>query len=562
METQRLLLFVTLGFLSLLMWQAWQQDYGVKEVAPIENVAANSASSSFVRDDLPMDDIPDAEVLTSVASTLVSSESVATRNTTAKKILVVTDNFNIEIDTIGGVIAKAELRGYPVSGEERETPLALLFNDGSTLHIAQSGLRSKNSPAPTHYSLYQSQQDEYRLQEGMDVLEVPLVWEKDGIRVEKIYRFNRDSFLIDVEHKVTNNSAVTWAGAEYNQLKRTRDEESSGFIYTYTGGIIYNDEIKYEKYDFDDMEDERLQDIKSKDYKKINWAAMIQHYFVTAWIPDTHGESKPYSFVSKSFSPRTYTLGLRSPSVEVHSQQSFSFNSALFVGPKLQHELEKIAKGLELTVDYGILTILADPLFWLLEFFYSLVQNWGFAIILLTISVKAVFFKLSETSYKSMAKMRMVTPRMKALKERYSGDRQRLNQAMMELYKKEKVNPMGGCLPILVQIPVFIALYWVLLESVEIRQAPFMLWITDLSAKDPYFVLPLIMAASMVIQQKLNPTPIDPIQQKVMSMMPIVFGVFFAFFPSGLVLYWVVNNVLSISQQWVITKRIEAESKS
>lgn len=561
METQRLLLFVTLGFLSLLMWQAWQQDYGVKDVAPVESVAANLEVNNGTKEDVPMDDIPDIEVAASEASTVTSSKNINASTTNAKKIVVVTDNFNIEIDTIGGVISKAELRGYPVSGEERETPLALLFNDGGTLHIAESGLRSKSSPAPTHYSLYQSQQDEYRLSEGVDVLSVPLVWEKDGIRVEKIYRFNRDSFLINVEHKITNNSGMTWSGAEYNQLKRTRDEESSGFIYTYTGGVIYNDDLKYEKYDFDDMEDKRLQDIKTKDYKTINWAAMIQHYFVTAWVPETEGESKPYSFVSKSFSPRTYTLGLRSPSVDVHSQQSFSFNSSLFVGPKLQHELKKIAKGLELTVDYGVLTILADPLFWLLEFFYSLVQNWGFAIILLTIAVKAVFFKLSETSYKSMAKMRTVTPRMKALKERYGDDRQRLNQAMMELYKKEKVNPMGGCLPILVQIPVFIALYWVLLESVEVRQAPFMLWITDLSAKDPYFVLPLIMAASMVIQQKLNPTPIDPIQQKVMSMMPIIFGVFFAFFPSGLVLYWVVNNVLSISQQWVITKRIEKEAK-
>jgi YidC/Oxa1 family membrane protein insertase len=301
------------------------------------------------------------------------------------------------------------------------------------------------------------------------------------------------------------------------------------------------------------MEDSQLK-VKSHG----GWIAMLQHYFLSAWIPPQDDTNLAYSIANTGQQPATYTIGLRSENALVSPGKSTEFTSQLFVGPKLVKRLEEITPGLDLTVDYGVLTFLSKPLYWLLSFYQSYVGNWGLAIILLTMTIKAVFYKLSETSYRSMAKMRKVGPRLKTLKERYGSDRQKMNAAMMELYKTEKINPMGGCLPILVQIPVFIALYWALLETVDLRQAPFILWIEDLSVMDPYYVLPVIMGISMLVQQKLNPTPPDPIQAKVMMALPFVFTFFFAFFPSGLVLYWVVNNILSIAQQWMITKRIEA----
>jgi YidC/Oxa1 family membrane protein insertase len=313
--------------------------------------------------------------------------------------------------------------------------------------------------------------------------------------------------------------------------------------------VYYSPEDKYTKESFDDMRDARLQREVSD-----GWIAMIQHYFLSAWIPPS---GTVETFYTNVLDNSRYIIGKYSSPVTIASGASHSFENRLFVGPKLQETLTEVAPGLELAVDYGWLTVIAQPIFWLLNKIHSIVGNWGWAIIILTILIKLAFYKLSETSYKSMANMRKMTPRMQALKDRYGDDKQRLNQAMMELYKKEKINPLGGCLPILVQIPVFIALYWVLLESVEMRHAPFALWLNNLSAPDPYFVLPLIMGVSMFVQQKLNPPPPDPIQAKVMMSLPFVFTVFFAFFPSGLVLYWVVNNLLSIAQQWYITQKIE-----
>ena len=429
----------------------------------------------------------------------------------------------------------------------------LIHSDPDSAHILQSGLRNKENRAPTHHSIYRADQLEYRLADGADVLEVPLYWSQDGIEVTKTYRFRRDDYLIDVIHEVSNQSAEDWQGSEYRQIQRTRPLDESRLLYTYTGSVYYNEETKYEKVDFDDMEDEQL---------KVNsfggWIAMIQHYFLSAWVPDQESENLVYSIANTRRAPSTYTIGMRSQNLLVPAGESGQFSSGLFVGPKLVSRLEEISPGLDLTVDYGVLTFLSKPLYWLLAWYQSYVGNWGLAIILLTFTIKAVFYKLSETSYRSMAKMRKVSPRLKTLKERYGDDRQKMNQEMMKLYKEEKINPMSGCLPILVQIPVFIALYWALLESVDLRQAPFILWIHDLSVRDPYFVLPILMGISMVIQQRLNPPPPDPIQARIMQALPFVFTFFFAFFPAGLVLYWVVNNVLSIIQQWMITKRIEA----
>ena len=549
MDNSRLFLYAALAFVGLLIWEQWKADYG-----PQPESSGNQQQvplSTPLTDGSGIDDINDLPD-SAVVPGSTEAESVVTTKS-GQLINVETDVYHLQIDTRGGVIRSVKLKNYPVDVDEPENPLELIHSQPDSLYVIQNGLRSSASPAPNHHSFYTTAKTEYRLGDTAEQLVVPLNWSENGIRVTKTYVFNRGDYLINVNHLVSNQSNQDWNGSQYRQITRSRPLETSKFLYTYTGAVIYNDELKYEKIDFDDMEDKAF-----KMDSIGGWAAMIQHYFLSAWIAKPEETNLLYSIVNSKRNPYTYTIGMRSPAQQVAAGGQIEFNTQLFVGPKLVQRLEEISPGLELTVDYGALTFLSKPLYWLLSYFNDLVGNWGFAIILLTLLVKAVFFKLSETSYKSMAKMRKVGPRLKTLKERYGDDRQKMNQAMMELYKTEKINPMGGCLPILVQIPVFIALYWALLESVELRQAPFILWITDLSVKDPYFVLPLIMGASMLIQQKLNPAPPDPIQAKVMMALPIVFTVFFAFFPAGLVLYWVVNNILSIMQQYVITKRIES----
>ncbi len=469
-----------------------------------------------------------------------------------KKIEVVTDLFRALIDTRGGDLREVDLLKYPVSLKPDSPPFKLMEAGQEQLFIAQSGLRSAaKGPEPTHHATFSAERLDYRLGAKDDVIEVPLRWnDGKGLEVTKIYRFRRDSYVIDVEFQVRNSGSEAWKAQPYYQLQRTPLKTTSRLLHTYTGGVLYSPQDKYQKISFADMQDGNLN-------REITggWAAMIQHYFVGAWIPPG---DQPERYYSRALPGERYVIGMIGPSMNVAAGAQQTREARLFVGPKLQHRMEAVAPGLELTVDYGKLTFIAEPIYWLLEKIHSLVGNWGWSIVFLTILIKLAFFKLSETSYKSMANMRKLAPRLQALKERYGDDKQKLNQAMMDMYKKEKVNPLGGCLPVLVQIPVFIALYWVLLESVEMRQAPFMLWIQNLSSPDPYFILPLIMGVTMLIQQKLNPAPMDPMQAKVMMVLPVVFTVFFAFFPSGLVLYWVVNNTLSIAQQYVITRRVEA----
>jgi len=550
MDNTRLFLFAALAFVGMLMWQQWQLDYGPQPVTSSEVsnasdlIQAGEDSSNIV--DLP--DQAEGFVLDSSGAQESTVSSVS-----EKLITVETDVVSAVIDSKGGVIRSLKLKKYPISLDTPEQGLELIHSDPESIHVLQSGLRNRSNTAPTHHSIYQTAKSEYNLRDGEDSLIVPFLWEQDGIKVIKTYEFRRGDYLIDVKHRVENNADQDWQGSQYRQIQRTRPLSKSRILITYTGAVYYNEEVKYEKVDFDDMEDSQL-----KENSEGGWIAMLQHYFLSAWIPLQDETNLAYSIANTSRQPATYTIGLRSENVLIAPGNSTEFSSQLFVGPKLVKRLEEITPGLDLTVDYGVLTFLSKPLYWLLSFYQSYVGNWGLAIILLTMTIKAVFYKLSETSYRSMAKMRKVGPRLKTLKERYGSDRQKMNAAMMELYKTEKINPMGGCLPILVQIPVFIALYWALLETVDLRQAPFILWIEDLSVMDPYYVLPVIMGISMLIQQKLNPTPPDPIQAKVMMALPFVFTFFFAFFPSGLVLYWVVNNILSIAQQWVITKRIEA----
>ncbi len=558
MDNTRLFLFASLIFVSMLLWQQWQSDYGPKSQPVSESLTGGEApvGGEAAEHGLATDDLPDLAL--EIGASAPQSTGVTDRESPSQKQLVRVDTDVVQalIDTRGGIIRSLRLKKYPVSLESPDDWLELIHSDADSAHILQSGLRNKEERAPTHHSIFRVNRTEFELAADADELLVPMYWEQDGIEVTKIYRFKRGDYLIGVEHHLNNNSELDWHGSQYRQIQRTRPIEESRLLYTYTGSVYYNEESKYEKVDFDDMEDNQLM-LESKG----GWIAMIQHYFLSAWVPEQDEKNRVYTIANTRRNPSTYTIGLLSQNLLVPTGGSGDFGSQLFVGPKVVTRLEEISPGLELTVDYGVLTFLSKPLYWLLSWYHGFVGNWGLAIILLVLTVKALFYKLSETSYRSMAKMRKVSPRLKTLKERYGDDRQKMNQAMMELYKTEKINPMGGCLPILVQIPVFIALYWALLESVDLRQAPFILWIEDLSVMDPYFVLPILMGGSMVIQQRLNPPPPDPIQAKIMMALPFVFTFFFAFFPSGLVLYWVVNNSLSIAQQWVITRRIEAATK-
>ncbi len=549
MDNLRPILYISLAFVLFLLWDAWV-DHNQPPATEISTTVSAVNNQAL--------DVPDAPIteqdVPPVGSFDVPSNSGDPIADQTQFITVKTDLFDVKISTYGGDIRELDLLKYPVTSKAPENTIKFLQDTSSKRFIVQSGLLSKGA-APDHHAIFSAEKSEYELSPGDDQLKVTLRWQgADGVAVDKSYTFHRGSYVIGLEQRVINNSGESWQGRQYRQLQRTSGEESdSFFIYTYTGGVIYSDSEKYEKIDFSDMSSENLKrDIQG------GWLAMIQHYFVAAIVPlkdDTE------HFFSKSLGQDRYLLGAVSPVKVVTAGDQGLFKTELFIGPKLQDKLEELAPGLELTVDYGMLTILAKPLFILLNFIHQFVGNWGWSIIVVTLLIKLAFFPLSAKSYRSMANMRRLQPRMVALKERYVDDRAGMAKATMELYKKEKINPVSGCLPMLLQIPVFIALYWVLLESVELRQADFMLWINDLSSKDPYFILPLLMGASMFVQHKLNPAPTDPMQAKLMMMMPFIFTIFFAFFPAGLVLYWVTNNLISISQQWYITRNIEKEAK-
>ncbi len=563
MDSQRLLLIIALGFVLLLLWQNWMQDYGPGAgQAPVE-AAAPADGESEPADlpelrETPADTAPDTPAAGSGTAAADVPQGPASDD--ADLIRVETDVLDVRIDPRGGVLARADLLEYPVSLDQPDTPLRLLERRPGRVFVAQSGLRAADGPAPDHHAEYASDRDRYTLEESADRVSVPLTWEQDGIRVTKTLTFRRGSYVVEVDHRVENTSGETWRGSQYRQLQRSAAQRESAFLYTYTGGVYAGDKvdvderIAYEKVDFEELGkglDQRLEG---------GWTAMIQHYFVGAWIPVQDQVNRFYGFSSDQDGRTLYSLGMITDPRSLAPGESLQFSSRLYVGPKVQERLESIAEGLELTVDYGIFTIISKPIFAVLKFFHDWVGNWGWSIVLVTLLIKLVFWKLSATSYRSMARMRKVQPKLQQLKERYGEDRQRMGQEMMKLYKQEKINPLGGCLPILVQIPVFISLYWVLLESVELRQAPWILWINDLSQKDPFFVLPVLMAASMWLQQRLNPAPMDPVQQRVFQIMPFAFGVFFAFFPAGLVLYWLTNNLLSIGQQWYILRQVEKQS--
>lgn len=560
MEQQRTLLLIALFVVMFLIWDAWQRDYVTPETtAPVASQPAASQSPQT------SSDVPQAVTTTPVpvAGTTEVPAATQPKMVSSQRVHVTTDVFDVELDSRGADVRRVELRHYPVSSKHKDVPLALMNDQPPHLFIAQGGFATKRPSdtttlvgAPNHNTIYQATASDFALANDKDELVVPFQWTSpEGVQFIKRFHFQRNSYLIRVEYEIANPTGKTWQGNLYQQLQRMPipKDETQRFIYTYTGGVIYSQEDKYQKINFDDMQDENLnREIKG------GWAAMIQHYFLAAWVPQ---KNEAFRYYTRATGNEHYIIGMTSPTYEVAAGQKRALENELYVGPKLQDKLEAIAPGLELTVDYGILTVIAKPIFWLLQTIHNFVGNWGWSIIFLTLIIKLAFYKLSETSYKSMANMRRMQPRMKALKDRFGDDRAQMNKALMDLYKKEKINPLGGCLPIVVQIPVFISLYWVLLETVEMRQAPFMLWIQDMSSADPYFILPILMGVTMLVQQKLNPTPLDPIQAKLMMALPLVFTVFFAFFPAGLVLYWVVNNMLSISQQWYITRVVIGKDK-
>ncbi|HRG15479.1 MAG TPA: membrane protein insertase YidC [Pseudomonadota bacterium] len=561
MNNARSFLWIALAALGFLLWNAWQNDYHRIAPMPVPTATDPERPAPSSSADLPSAD--NAPVATAATGD-VEAPSTAVEETPARIVRVVSDVLDLEIDTRGGTISKANLRQFPVNAGEAAPTVQLFDPAGEHFFVAQSGLVSANSIAPDHRAVFAATQDEYRLGEGQDRVDIPLTWTQDGITVRKTFTVKRGDYTIDMATTVDNGSAAEWSASAYTQLTRTSPIVNRKFSFTnpeqysFVGAAWYSPEDKFEKLNFDNFAEEPLN-------KTITggWAAQQQHYFFAAWIPEA-SEPQAYStsVITDQGAPR-YLIRQMGPAYKVAAGASHTRNARLYVGPKQQEKLDSIAPGLGLTIDYGKVTIFAKPVFWLLNHLHKLVGNWGFAIILTTLLVKLLLYPLSETQYRSMARMRKVQPRIEALKQRYGEDRQKFNQAMMELYSKEKINPVGGCLPLLLQFPIFIALYWVLLESVELRHAPFIGWLTNLSSRDPYFVLPVANAAIMWVTQKMSPSPagMDPIQQKVLQYMPLVFSITMAFFPAGLVLYWTVNGALGLAQQWIITKRIEAGEK-
>ena len=561
MENVRLLLIASLLFLGLLIYQSWQKDYGSRtELNDNSQTPASEKERVFAAggNTEKQIDVPRIDSFSSASAVPAPGgkdleKRVLETSQQGKVITVSTDLFSATVNLQGGSLERVILKKYPVDPKDPTETVELLGSSPTKVYLYQGGLQGPIG-FPSHYDHYETESYSYELLPSANELTVPMFWSGgDGVKVTKNLVFRRDDYRIDVTYRVQNSGPDLLRVHHYEQLKRNEVSSRQGMIYTFSGAALSTPDKRFEKFDIDDLREDPIDVIASD-----SWVGVLQHYFVSALMAPV---GIAYNYYSMVLPNNIFIVGFQSPANLIEPGKELTFGSSLYVGPKANARLEQQTEGMELAVDYGVLWFIAKPLFLMLTFFYEIGENWGWAIIALTILIKLIFYPLSAAGYRSMANMRKVQPRMLALRDRYKDDKAQLNQAMMKLYKDEKINPLGGCFPILVQIPVFIALYWVLLESVEIRQAPFILWITDLSSRDPYFVLPLLMGISMWGQQKLNPAPMDPIQAKVMQILPFVFTVFFAFFPSGLVLYWLVNNILSIAQQWRITHLIEKNNK-
>ncbi|MED6320205.1 MAG: membrane protein insertase YidC [Pseudomonadota bacterium] len=545
MESQRSFLIIGLALVSFLLWQSWQKDYGPQPVVPVEQQQTQETSQGVPSfNENGSEDVPSSD-------SVPAAQPIAAAQSSNRIIEVKTDTLDLRIDLLGGDVVSADLLKFPVE-QGSDIPYSLL-RSGNGLYVAQSGLIGAQGPdaSSSGRPVYNAQSDYYEM--TGDTLVIPLTWKNNqGLSVTKTFTFTKGQYDVNVSYNVENGTGSAATVQPYAQLKQVMEfeDDSNMFMPTYRGAAFSTEDDRYQKYSFDEIEDDNL-----RETTKAGWVGMLEHYFVSAWVPSQEQTNTLYS---RNLKNQYAVIGVLSPSESVAPGETKTLASTLYMGPKDQESLAKIARGLDLTVDYGILFWISQPLFALLTFLHSLVNNWGVAIILITIVVKGAMYWLTKKQYESMARMRNLAPKMQQLKDRFGDDRQKMSQAMMELYRKEKVNPMGGCLPLLLQMPIFLALYWVLMESVELRHADFVLWITDLSTKDPYFVLPILTGASMYLLQKLQPTTItDPMQQKIMQWMPVAMSVFFLWFPAGLVLYWLVSNVITLVQAKMIYASME-----
>jgi YidC/Oxa1 family membrane protein insertase len=548
-----------------MLWNNWQIHQGNPSLlggappsstpAPAPTPGASTADTTT-----PPASVPTAPVAPAIGSASSNVPGVTTTAPTqAQTVDFKTDVLNISFDLIGAQLVRADLLAFP-SREEKDKPFVLLNNRGGQIYIVQSGLTGApaGSLYPTHLAPFTLLTEQREL--SGDQLVIKFASESSGVKLTKTYTLPRGSYEILVDHQIENTTAQPISPSVYLQITRDSKDPASenstpSFMsgpVSFKGPAIYSDQEKFQKVSFSEIEKRKATYIKDADN---GWFAMVQHYFVTAWVPP---QGKNRSYEMTELQKNLFAIRSIEPVGIIAPGSLLNIPAKLWVGPQDQEGLEKVAPGLDLVVDYGLLTIIAKPLFALMTWLYTLLGNWGWTIVVLTILIKAAFYPLSAASYRSMAKMKLVAPRLQALKEKFGDDRQKLNTAMMEMYRTEKINPLGGCLPILIQIPVFISLYYVLGSSVELRGAPWIWWIQDLAVQDPYFILPVVMMGTMFIQMRLNPTPPDPLQAKVMMFMPLVFGAMMFFFPSGLVLYWCVNNILSIAQQWYVMRQIAA----
>ncbi|HET9404090.1 MAG TPA: membrane protein insertase YidC [Burkholderiales bacterium] len=546
MDSQRLILFFVFSFSVFLLLDAWQRDQQPAQPAVVQGDKAAKAPSPSAQVPVPGDKlkVPQATVPEAARSVPAAGATIQ----------VETDLLIARIGIEGGDLRHLQFKKHR-DILDRNKDFVLFEISPERTYVAQSGLIGNG--LPNHRTTYQATSTSHKLADGQDTVEVRLrAPPADGVQVDKVYRFRRGSYLIDFSFEITNKGAAVVQPYAYFQIVRDGKPPvgDSAMLPTFTGMAVYTEKEKFQKLAFEDVAKNKAPYPKNSND---GWIAVLQHYFFSAWLPK---DGTPREFYTRKLDENLYAAGVIVPDGTLGAGASATLAVPLYAGPQEQENLAKIAPGLDLTIDYGWLTVIAVPLFWVLARLYDWTGNWGVAIILLTVIIKLLFYPLSAASYRSMAKMRVLAPKLQRLKEQYGDDRQRMQQAMMELYKTEKINPLGGCMPILVQIPVFIALYWALLASVELRHAPFMLWIEDLAAPDPWFILPILMAVTMWIQTKLNPEPPDPVQAKVMKIMPILFSILFFFFPAGFVLYWLVNNVLSIAQQWKITRTLEHEA--
>ncbi|WP_083007814.1 membrane protein insertase YidC [Halomonas sp. GT] len=549
MDVKRLLLLIPLAVLAYLLVVQWNQDYGQTSVDSTPEITQNSNGSSA--NDVGSDDlsVPSSSAPQNAISEGMPGEAESD-SSSRDFIAVTTDVLDVRIDPHGGDIVYAALPQHKLTLDS-DRNYVLLSDNSTRSYVARSGLQLDGQASRIAFT---PERTEYRLGNDEEQLSVDLTAEVNGVEVIKRLTFERGDYAVNVSYYLANTTESPISARFIGQLARDNSPDPSSGVAmgmnSYLGAAYSTPDARYEKIDFDDIQNHNFENREAQG----GWIAMIQHYFVSAWAPAQNQQNLYY--VTTDSRDRN-VVAFAGPTSSVAANGEATLSATLYMGPKVQDYLEQVAPNLRLTVDYGWLWFIANPLFWLLDKIHDIVGNWGWSIVLLTVLVKLVLFPLSAKAYKSMARMRKLGPEMQRLKEMYGDDRQKMSQEMMKFYQKEKINPLGGCLPILVQMPVFIALYWMLLESVELRHAPFIFWIQDLSVKDPYFILPILMGISMFVQQMLNPTPPDPMQAKIMKMLPIIFTFFFLWFPAGLVIYWVVNNIISVAQQYLITRNIE-----